>query len=619
MRLWLFVLLCGLASGLTIAPAAQPLSARELLGQVTNCNAVVNPRCENPTPIPASAAGALMQVPTSTPVSPAAPPATSTPTLPPGQARVTAVSPTTASAVAQTPVMVTGVGFTPGSIVLVNERPVQTAYISPTSLTAFIPPGLPAGPYSVAVQNPGSVPSPPLANAFTIEGLEHTLFVPIAAKLGAGHGTVLHVQNVSNAATTVYVLYYDGNGRTEPAWTQTANILPGASVAFDASANAALPTGFDGSAVVQSAEPVTAVVTRVNLAGTMILTDGDVHAAQANASSGALPAFSSGIANQMTIPVTFGGYRSYRTTISIQNTGTVPGSYTVVLYPTGMTTPVATIPQLIQPMAAARVRLSQDLGVPADFIGTAVVTGSAGATLVAAAETLNESNRLLMSYAGFSAGANVVHTPLLFKNYNGWVSGAQVVNMSVGTITVNASIYQRDSAISFGLGTRTLLPNESYTYYLPAVAELPERFVGSGVFTASGPIAVVVQEIHEERAAGMAYTGFGGGTSTISVPVIAKNWNNWDTGIQVQNLGASDAVVNVTYHLPGGQTEVEAALIPVGSSETFYQPANPTLPPGTIGAAMVTAPGGQPIVAIVNQVNYAVPGDGSMVYEGINR
>jgi hypothetical protein len=387
---------------------------------------------------------------------------------------------------------------------------------------------------------------------------------------------------------------------------------------FEAAANASLPTGFDGSAVVQSSGPVTAVVNRVNTAGSMTATDGNLHIAQANASSGSFPAFSTATASQMTIPVTFGNYRSYRTTISIQNTGTAPGSYTVSLYPTGVTSPVTTVSRLIAPMAASRVRLGTEIGVPADFIGTAVISGTSGATLVAASETLNESNSMLMSYSGFSAGASTVNTPLLFKNYNGWVSGAQVVNMSVGTITVNATVYQRDSTVSFGLGTRTLLPNESHTYYLPALAELPDNFVGSAVFAASGPISVVVQEINEGRVAGMAYSGFGGGTANISVPVIYKDWNAWDSGIQVQNLGTSDAVVNVTYHLPGGQSVLEAALIAAGNSETFYQPANPNLTAGTIGAALVTSNSGQPIVAIVNQVNYGAAGDGSMVYEGIN-
>jgi hypothetical protein len=616
MRLWILVVLCAITASLVVAPAAEPSSADEILPQVTNCNAVLNPLCENPTPRPFSAAETQVPLPTITPVATVG--ATFTPTLPPGQARVIAVSPTTARSVEQTPITVTGAGFAPGSIVLVNGTPVQTSYLSATALTAFLPPGLAAGPYTVSVQNPASPPGPGLTNAFTITGLQQGLFVPVVSKGAAGGSTTIHVQNIGSAPTTVYVLYYDMNGHTESTWTQTANILPGGSAPFEASANPVLPAGFDGSAAIQSATPISAIVNRIGTSAGMVATDGDLHAAQAGASSGSFPAFATGTANTMTIPVVFGGYRSYRTTISVQNTGVAPASYTIALYPTGVTTPATTITRLIAPMASARVRLSSADGVPADFIGTAVVSGVAGATLVAASETLNEGNGMLLSYAGFAGGANSVNTPLLFKNYNGWVSGAQVVNMSPGTVTVNATIFQRDSAVSVNLGQRTLLPNESYTYYLPAIAELPDSFVGSGVFAASGPVAVVVQEINESRVAGMAYSGFGGGTANVSVPVIYKDWNAWDSGIQVQNLGASDAVVNVTYHLPGGGNVLEAALITAGNSETFYQPANPNLTAGTIGAALVTSNGGQPIVAIVNQVNYSATGDGSMVYEGIN-
>jgi hypothetical protein len=617
MRLWILVVLLALTLGLAIAPVAGPSSATELLPQVTNCNAVINPTCENPTPRPFSAAET--QVPLTTNTATPQPGATATPTLVPGTARVTAVSPNSVNAVAQTPLTVSGQGFTISTTVLVNGQPVQTAFNNAGSLTAFVPPGLASGSYAVSVQNPGQPPSPPLVNAFTVTGLQQGLFVPVIAKGAAGGSTTVHVQNIASVPTTVYVLYYDVNGHTEATWTQTANVLAGASAMFDASANNALPAGFDGSAVVQSAQAITAIVNRVNTSGATQLTTGDVQSAtQRGASAGSFPAFASGAATQMTVPVTFGGYRSYRTTISVQNTSSQPASYNVALYPTGVTSPVTTIPRLIPPLASARIRLGTDIGVPADFIGTAVVSGIGGATLVAASETLNEATGVLLSYAGFEAGTNVVNTPLLFKNYNGWVSGAQVVNMAPGTITVNATIYQRNSAVTIGLGSRTLQPNESYTYYLPAISELPDDFVGSGAFTATGPISVVVQEINEGRGAGMAYSGFGGGTPNVSVPVIYKDWSAWDSGIQVQNLGSADAVVNVTYHLAGGQNVVEAVLITAGNSETFYQPANPNLTAGTIGGATLTSNGGQPIVAIVNQVNYNLTGDGSMVYEGIN-
>jgi len=225
---------------------------------------------------------------------------------------------------------------------------------------------------------------------------------------------------------------------------------------------------------------------------------------------------------------------------------------------------------------------------------------------------------VLLSYSAFAAGSTATNAPLLFKNYNGWISGAQVVNTSSTAVTVGATIHPRDGLVSYTLASRTLAPNESYTYYLPAIPELPDDFVGSGVFTASGPIALVVQVLNADRGTGMAYSGFSGGTSNISIPVVFKGFNGWDTGVQVQNLGGTDAVVNVTYRLPSGAATLSAALVPAGTSETFYQPANQDLPQGLVGSAIVTSSGGQPIVAIVNEVNYLRNGDASMTYEGIN-
>jgi hypothetical protein len=211
-----------------------------------------------------------------------------------------------------------------------------------------------------------------------------------------------------------------------------------------------------------------------------------------------------------------------------------------------------------------------------------------------------------------------MNAPLLFKNYNGWISGAQVVNVSSGPVTVQAQIFQRDVPGSLNLPQRPLGPNESFTYYLPAEPRIADGFVGSAVFTATGPIAVVVQEINDERGTGMAYSGFPGGTPNISIPVIFKGSAGWDSGVQVQNLAPNDATVNIEYHMPDHTIAADAARIPAGGSTTFYQPDFPGIPPNTIGAAVVRALGGEPIVAIVNEVNYTRPGDASMAYEGIN-
>jgi hypothetical protein len=293
-------------------------------------------------------------------------------------------------------------------------------------------------------------------------------------------------------------------------------------------------------------------------------------------------------------------------------------TYIVTLYPERSSSPIASIPRVIPPLTSARVRLDSTNGVPVSFVGTAVVSSQSG-MLVAASETIHADTRVLLSYAGFATGSTLTNAPLLFKNYNDWVSGALVVNVSDAPVTVNATIYPRDGAVSFGLPPRTLAPFESFVYYLPSITDVPDGFVGSGVFNSSGPIALVVQELNSTRGNGMAYNGFPGGNTNISIPAIFHHYNGWDSGIQVQNLGSTEAVVNVRYYLAGGGSAgADAEVVPAGGSKTFYQPDNPSLPMGSLGSAVVSSTTGQPIVAIINEVNYERSGDASMAYEGIN-
>jgi len=246
-----------------------------------------------------------------------------------------------------------------------------------------------------------------------------------------------------------------------------------------------------------------------------------------------------------------------------------------------------------------------------------MITGSA--SLVAVGESRNAGNSIFLSSGGVATGTTTVNTPLVFKNYdaNQWMSAAQVVNTSSGTITVNGSVKSRDDNTTFSLQSVTLGPNQGFLYDMTTAA-VPDNFVGSGTFTGSGPIAVTVQEVSTLRNTGMAYNGFAGGTTRISVPLVFKNSNGWDTGIQVQNLGAVPTAIVVTFFSPlGGLLASETQVAQPGESVTFYQPSNASLPTGLVGSATVTSDG-QQIVAIVNEVNYLRGGDAAMAYEGIN-
>jgi hypothetical protein len=153
------------------------------------------------------------------------------------------------------------------------------------------------------------------------------------------------------------------------------------------------------------------------------------------------------------------------------------------------------------------------------------------------------------------------------------------------------------------------------------VPDLAAGLVASAQVEASGNVVAVVSQVNVGNSTGMAYNTFNPADATprISVPLIFKDRNGFNTGIQVQNVDNSDAQARITYTLSTGATAVDFAVVPAGGSYTFYQPDNAELPAGSVGSAIVeNIAGAQRLVAIVNEVNYARGGDASSTYEGLN-
>ena len=264
-------------------------------------------------------------------------------------------------------------------------------------------------------------------------------YAPLVVKNVGVNNTGIQVQNISGTPATVQVVYYDQLGRNLPFWNETQTVGVNASVTFYQGANPNLPQGFDGSAVINASQNVRAIINHADYS-------------RGKASSGSFAAPVSGTA-QVFLPAVFGGFNSYFTTINVQNAGTTRATYTVSLYPEGGATPIATIPRVLEPFAADRLRLAGTIGMP-NLTGSAVITSSDG-TLVATAETVSESNHIMLSYAGFPPGANAPNTPLLFKNYTTqgtWTSTAHVMNTSAASVTVRPTWFQRDSAVEYRPG-----------------------------------------------------------------------------------------------------------------------------------------------------------------------
>jgi len=231
-------------------------------------------------------------------------------------------------------------------------------------------------------------------------------------------------------------------------------------------------------------------------------------------------------------------------------------------------------------------------------------------------EMRDESDAL--GYTAAASGGDRSYVPLLFNRYNGWNTGLQVQNLGDQAVPVNVT-YQQSNAIAGPWRDQAMVPaHAAVTFYQPANEALPQDFVGSAVVDApSGArIVSVVNEVHD-GGNGMSYEGALRGSATASAPLLFKNSNGWSTGLQIQNIGAEESEVVVVYRgSDGSGPYFDGAFVQPGSSVTFFQPAHPQLPEGFVGSAVVSSKNGQPLVAIVNEVNSTL--NVAMTYRAFN-
>ncbi len=207
---------------------------------------------------------------------------------------------------------------------------------------------------------------------------------------------------------------------------------------------------------------------------------------------------------------------------------------------------------------------------------------------------------------------------------NGWSSSVTIFN--AGSVATTISLdYDGQGGPYAGPQNVSLESNASVTYDQSGSA-CP--LVGAGRVRSSNgqPLAVTVRQVHSGGMT-MAYNGFSAGASTVAVPLImigaegstspglppagpfriymplamAGN-RGWNATLAVQNLGAAQTDITVSYYPSSGY----GAL----ASQTAYnvQPHTTAIfaPSATglwTGAARITNSADQPVAAVVNKTN----------------
>lgn len=300
---------------------------------------------------------------------------------------------------------------------------------------------------------------------------------------------------------------------------------------------------------------------------------------------------------------------SFSTGFQIQNLSNATANVSISFVPSGSSTPSATVQTTIDPNGAATYAVLPN-EVTAGFSGGAVVNSDqqvAAVVNVIADGNFNYGG----AYSGFSAGANSVTLPLLFKSSFGFNSFFNIQN--TGTAATDVTVTYSNGATE----TKAVQPGSSERFDQAANAGLPAGFNGSAIVTSSSqPIAAAVVENGPTTL--LAYNGFVSTSTAPVMPLINSNNANFFTGVAMQNAGdqATDVTVSYTPSSPqDGTACTETKTVPAKGTVFFALDAFAANPPAGandncangakfVGSAKVTTnSANQPLIAVVNQLN----------------
>ncbi|MFQ5855256.1 MAG: hypothetical protein ACE5LU_06400 [Anaerolineae bacterium] len=279
----------------------------------------------------------------------------------------------------------------------------------------------------------------------------------------------------------------------------------------------------------------------------------------------------------------------------------------------------------ISSQGSAWIRASQPLGIVVDHRGRG----------------------LLMSYravpadsagADFTAGAFINYAPLIYREFNGWDTGIQVQNLSS---THNAKVkvtFLDNSGNTMATVADWVCPRGSQTYFLPAINQLPGRYVGAAVITSQGwfspgapavdaaRVSSVVNLINYGTGQALSYNALTPqetqGIGAVGIPLLLQNRRGITSQVAIQNLNPNpgSTTFRLSIHSPNGL--IDGFCFTLGRGQIIYFDLADIriLNPGFRGSAVITVTSssqrGAPAIGAVMVERGTWPGDQSKATEG---
>jgi len=208
--------------------------------------------------------------------------------------------------------------------------------------------------------------------------------------------------------------------------------------------------------------------------------------------------------------------------------------------------------------------------------------------------------------------------PIVQTN-NGWNTAIVITNVSGENNSVNATFYAADGQGFAGpsvalLSGETLGPGESIVVDLTEDAGFPEGEVGSVWIDATG--AVVAVAFRHKVETEMTLTTVAQPRTDAPIgsffdpnvaygPLVFRDYNGWNTGINIANLSSNTNQVTVTYYnYAGNVVASDTRNIPARAMEYVYTPATGNFGIGENQITAVRISGTAPLAAAIDEVKY---------------
>lgn len=445
--------------------------------------------------------------------------------------------------------------------------------------------------------------------------------VMAASPGGLAYTSGVQVVNLDAGTASIGLTYYNQDGSA--AATAADTIAGNASKTYFP---IQAPIGFNGSLVVSSDKPITAIANTVT-------TDFKYGAATTSFSSGS---------TSISLPLVMCNNSGFNTWFNVQNAGATDATITINYTP-GSDGVGGSEGAVIKPGAAmtfdqaagSSTKNCGTLGNP-KFIGSATITSNQ--PVVATLMQLGTGGfNILMGYNGFTSASTEVALPLIMANNSGYYTGMQIQNVG-GSSTTATVDYSTNLAGPYAPANDTcsLDPGESCTLIQSGGPWTGNKFVGSASVSASEDLVVIVNQVSlgspSKGPYGTAYEGFDPavGSNNISAPLIMSNNSGYYTGIQVMNVGGGSCSVTIDYGpntASGGTFNPvnETFSIPSGESKTVIQLGSPPGNGGAnvwgtnkyVGSAEISGTGSCDLIAIINEAA-SLKGDNFFTYIGYN-